>query len=142
MALRESYVLTISTNKTDHHFEANPKVLHTDDHWMQLLKEVADFMAERGTNVERVKTKMKDWADIYTSEIYDKIQQEQDRAAGGPDEPAGPVTTGGITSSGELVSAGGTTAGSEPDSASSTTPVAWGNFPEADRPGSTDADED
>lgn len=139
MPQRSQYVLTIHTPRLDHHFEADPKMLHTDDLWMQLMREVADFLAARGTDVNIVKTKIRDYADIYLSTPYE--QQEQNTEAGGTDDgrPLDPIW--GVDSAGELVSASPPGSG-ESDSPSATAPVAWVNFPQADRPSSPEADAD
>jgi hypothetical protein len=136
MPQRSQYVLTIHTPRLDHHFEADPKMLHTDDLWMQLMREVADFLAARGTDVNIVKTKIKDYADIYLSTPYE--QQEQNTEAGGTDDGRS-LDTGGPDAAGEFVSAGPPGSG-EPDSPSAPAPVAWDNFPQADRPSAPEAD--
>jgi hypothetical protein len=137
MPQRSKYVLTIHS-ALDHHFEADPKLLSTEDLWMQLMKEVADFLAERGTDVEVVKLKLKDYADIYLSTPYE--QEEQYSEIGGSDDGRS-IDASGAHAAGESVSASAAS-GSESDSSSTPAPVAWINFPQANGPGSSAADVD
>lgn len=141
MPQRSMYVLTISANNgMDHHFEADPKLLHTDDLWMQLLKEVADFLTDRGADMARVKTRMKDYADIYMSKSYDEIQQEQDRATGGSSSESADYERSGSSPAGESVPACAAPDSIESHSTSGATPVVWDNFPEANGSGTPVAD--
>lgn len=115
----------------DHHFECDPKVMTDDTLWMEWMKLVADHLAGNGVDTASVKTKMKDYVDIYTGEILN----EQDPTVGSTDDGRGPDGATGTgrdsSDSGELQSNG------------SPPPIAadWPGTPERNGPGPAAADD-
>lgn len=141
MPQRAMYVLTVGgTGPTHHHFEADPKFIHTEDMWLQLMKEVADFLKDHGTDVTVVQTKLRDYHNIYTSVAYE--QEQQDSEAGGSDDGRSVEPARGDSAAGEPVSAGSPPRSGESDSAGSPAPVAWDNFPQTNGPSPAGSDVD
>lgn len=93
---RALYIATVKDTRVlpamEHHFEADPAVLFDDHVWMEWLKLVADFIAERGVYTNAVKTKIQDLQAIYSNELVQ--QHEQDSTVGSTDDGCGSDSAG------------------------------------------------
>jgi len=95
------YIASVRDNKpgskfAEHMFEANPKMLSTDEAWLEFMKQVADFMADKGKDTKAFQASLRVSLDRLnaTSENEHGSTEEQTPATGGPDSGSGPEHAG------------------------------------------------
>lgn len=77
----------------EHMFEANPRTLSSNEAWLEFMKQVADFMVDKGKNLQAFQASLKVSLDRLNAEIDIENQhgsaEEQTPATGGPDSGGG-----------------------------------------------------
>lgn len=139
---RGIYIATVhdarGATSMDHHFEADPKVLSHENIWLEWFKQIADFLTEHGQDTSVIKTKLRDYADVYYSgEKINDNEPEQAGGAGSPDERSGHESGHGGDSGADRADVSG-----EGESNGSPPPIApgWPETATGQRPRSPDAD--
>lgn len=81
---------------SEHMFEANPRTLCSDESWLEFMKQVADFMADRGRDMKTFQASLKTSLDRLNATLENEngSTEEQAPATGGPDSGGGPEHAG------------------------------------------------
>lgn len=80
---------------SEHMFEANPRNLDTEEKWLEFMKQVADFMADKGRDMKTFQASLRVSLDrLNATPENENGSEEQTPTVGGPDSGSGPEHAG------------------------------------------------